>query len=62
MTSLPTYVIENHKAEWMDRLYAMDGRHDPAHPMHGVYTGLWQQRGRQLAEAEREEAAWLDQI
>jgi hypothetical protein len=24
----------------LDRLYAEDGRHDSAHPMHALYTGL----------------------
>ena len=26
----------------LEALYTADGRHDPAHPLHGVYTGLWQ--------------------
>ena len=26
----------------LEQLYADDGRHDPAHPMHGLYTGLAQ--------------------
>jgi hypothetical protein len=25
----------------LDELYAVDGRHDPNHPMHSLYTGLW---------------------
>ena len=24
----------------LEQLYADDGRHDPAHPMHCLYTGL----------------------
>ena len=24
----------------LDRLYEADGRHDPQHPMHALYTGL----------------------
>jgi hypothetical protein len=24
----------------LDALYEADGRHDPSHPMHGLYTGL----------------------
>ena len=24
----------------LEALYEADGRHDPAHPMHGLYTGL----------------------
>jgi hypothetical protein len=26
----------------LEELYADDGRHDPDHPMHGLYTGLWE--------------------
>ena len=35
------------RQERLEDLYAADGRHDPAHPQHGTYTGL--------AEAEREQ-------
>jgi hypothetical protein len=31
----------------LEELYSADGRHDPAHPRHGTYTGL--------AEAERQQ-------
>ena len=24
----------------LEALYEADGRHDPAHPMHGLFTGL----------------------
>jgi hypothetical protein len=26
----------------LELLYLNDGRHNPGHPYHGVYTGLWQ--------------------
>lgn len=26
----------------LEQLYADDGRHDPKHPMHALYTGLTQ--------------------
>jgi hypothetical protein len=26
----------------LEELYAADGRHDPNHPMHSLYTGLWE--------------------
>ena len=26
----------------LEQLYIDDGRHDKAHPQHGVYTGLWE--------------------
>lgn len=30
--------------QWrIDDLYAMDGRHNPEHPAHSTYTGLWAQ-------------------
>jgi len=25
---------------WLDQLYVLDGRDNPGHEMHGVYTGL----------------------
>ena len=25
---------------WLDQLYVLDGRDNPGHKMHGVYTGL----------------------
>lgn len=28
------------RQDHLDRLYEEDGRHDPAHPFHAVYTGL----------------------
>jgi hypothetical protein len=30
------------KAVFMEHMYNCDGRSDPEHPMHGLYTGLWQ--------------------
>ena len=32
--------VENAKMERLDLLYTADGRHDPEHPSHGLYTGL----------------------
>ena len=31
----------------LEQLYTADGRHDPAHPMHCLYTGLVQAAGEQ---------------
>ena len=28
------------RVSFLDRLYKMDGREDPEHPYHAVYTGL----------------------
>ena len=35
----------------LEQLYLADGRHDPAHPMHGLYTGLAQAAQQQEVEA-----------
>ena len=34
-------IDEQKKADFMDHMYQCSDRHDPAHPMHGLYTGLW---------------------
>ena len=28
------------RIKWLDELYSLDGRQDPDHPQHGLYTGL----------------------
>lgn len=33
------------RQERLEELYTADGRHDPAHPHHGTYTGLVAQGG-----------------
>ena len=30
------------RQEKLEQLYIDDGRKDKAHPMHGLYTGLWE--------------------
>jgi hypothetical protein len=35
--------VELKKAEFMDHMYECSGRSVPGHPMHGLYTGLWQE-------------------
>jgi hypothetical protein len=35
-------VNEQRKVDFMEHMYNCSGRQDPAHPMHGLYTGLWQ--------------------
>jgi hypothetical protein len=35
--------VQNARQAAIDAAYAGDGRHDPAHPRHGVYTGLLEQ-------------------
>lgn len=34
-------LIQQARQDRLDTLYAQDGRHDPAHESHGIYTGLW---------------------
>ena len=34
----------------LEALYEADGRHDPAHPMYGLYTGLTQAAQQQEVE------------
>jgi hypothetical protein len=34
---------EDPKIALLDQLYEEDGRGDKSHPMHGLYTGLYQQ-------------------
>ena len=33
---------EQQKADFMEHMYQCSGRQDPTHPLHGLYTGLWQ--------------------
>jgi hypothetical protein len=38
-----TPAIQQARQDRLDALYTEDGRHDPAHPLHASYTGLWAQ-------------------
>ena len=33
---------EQRKADFMEHMYQCSGRQDKSHPMHALYTGLWQ--------------------
>ena len=37
------HTIQDARQAELDRLYDADGRHDPHHPMHALYTGLVQE-------------------
>ena len=37
----------------LEALYEADGRHDPSHPSHGIYTGLFADRIEQLIAGDR---------
>ena len=43
----------NARMAYLDTLYLMDGRDYPKHPMHGCYTGLYQERSRTLLAFDR---------
>lgn len=43
----------NARMDYLDRLYQMDGRHYPKHPLHGHYTGLYQDRIKALMAFDR---------
>ena len=50
----PTCPTEgNARAAYLDTLYLMDGRDYPKHPLHGHYTGLYQQRIQTLMAFDR---------
>ena len=50
----PGWVRENEKrVRYLERLYLLDGRDAPSHPMHRLYTGLYQNRARVLMELDR---------
>lgn len=46
---------DQQRQDYLELLYRNDGRENQSHPMHGLYTGLYQQRQRQLVEAERQQ-------
>lgn len=33
---------EKRKADFMEHMYQVSGRHQEGHPMRGLYTGLWE--------------------
>jgi hypothetical protein len=46
--------VENERrVAYLERLYILDGRDDPHHPQHSLYTGLLQNRAAVLLEVDR---------
>ena len=46
--------VDQARQDKLEELYTLDGRHDPAHPMHCLYTGLWvAQAAPESEEADR---------
>lgn len=39
------------RQKYLEKLYELDGRGDKNHPKHGTYTGLYQQRRRDLLDS-----------
>ena len=35
--------VDQARADFLDKLYVQDGRDAPEHPMHSLYTGLYEQ-------------------
>ena len=53
---LREYLIEQDKrTAFMRHLYHAYGRNNPEHPMHGFYTGLWQEFKEEAAYIVREQ-------
>lgn len=46
------HIEQQQRQEYLEGLYALDGRDNPAHPLWGTYTGLYQQRMQQLVAAD----------
>jgi len=40
---MTTIKEDQERQQKLEELYEKDGRHDPSHPMHCLYTGLWQE-------------------
>lgn len=46
---IPSTVAEDSfRAEYLEALYLLDRRDKKDHPLHGVYSGLYQKRQREL--------------
>jgi hypothetical protein len=51
MSNVPKFENRPHRQYWeesrvgeiLEGLYQRSGRAEPRHPMHGLYTGLWQE-------------------
>jgi hypothetical protein len=35
-------LVQQARQDFIETLYEQDGRHDPEHPLHAHYTGLWE--------------------
>jgi len=44
--------VDQMRADFLDRLYVQDGRDNPEHPFHQLYTGLYQLYIQQLEQGD----------
>jgi hypothetical protein len=44
--------VDDTRARFLDRLYVQDGRDRPEHPLHSLYTGLYQQYIKELEKGD----------
>lgn len=44
--------VDQTRANFLDRLYVQDGRDNPEHPFHSLYTGLYQLYIQQLEQGD----------
>ena len=45
---------DQRRADMMESLFYQDGRDNPDHPLHNLYTGLWEQFSRDIAARFRD--------
>ena len=44
--------VDQARQDKLEALYIADGRHSKDHPLHGVYTGLWQAHFESLEKTD----------
>lgn len=51
---------DQERQDRLEHLYEIDGRHDPSHPLHSLYTGLWAAHTTTTTENDGSSVARLD--
>lgn len=51
---------DQERQDKLEHLYEIDGRHDPSHPLHSTYTGLWAKYITTTTENDGSSIAGLD--
>lgn len=51
---------DQERQDRLEHLYEIDGRHDPSHPLHNLYTGLWAAHTTTTTENDGSSVAGLD--